>query len=58
MLRCNQMIRDTEPDPIDELGLDDDEFRAVLGATSIEDAVEWLVRQATAAAAARRPALA
>lgn len=56
-MRRNQMIRDTEPDPIDELGLDDDEFRAVFGATSIEDAVEWLVRRATAAAG-RRPALA
>ncbi len=57
MLR-NPMIRDTEPDPIDELGLTDEEFRAVLGATSIEDAVERLVKQATAAVAVRRPVLA
>ena len=57
MLRRNQ-ISDTEPDPIEELGLDDEEFRVIFGATSVEDAVEWLVRQATAAAAVRRPVLA
>ena len=53
MPQRREQLRDTLPDPIEELGLDDDEFRALVGGTSIEDAVERMSRQATATAGRR-----
>ena len=56
MTHHSNRIGDTVPDPIEELGLDDDEFRSLFGGTSIEEAVERLAKQVFSAPA-RRPAL-